>query len=207
MFRVCAAPGRTFKRYRMKSSQSANCQRNYFYYTQVRIFVLQARSPGDPTTSTSSIVGGRGGISGNGRKLLRCLRKDDYIPVAAESLDHAANSMAQRISIALHSYGQAAASHSKGCRIPGNSACSALPPHVDRPTVSRRPFQPSIPRFSPPSFSPTSTVSPPPMRSISSSAISSGNSLASASHAVTPSLLPTSRSSFSPAKPPWPDNE
>ena len=54
---------------------------------------------------------------------------------------------------------------------------------------------------------PTSTVSPPPIRSISSSAISSGNSLASTPPAVTPSLSPTSRSSFSPAKPPWPDNE
>src|SRR5207302_6924032 len=41
----------------------------------------------------------------------------------------------------------------------------------------------------------------------SSSAISSGNSLASASPAVTPSLWPTSRNSSSPAKPPWPGNE
>src|SRR5713101_4155699 len=33
-------------------------------------------------------------------KLFRCLRNDDYIPIAAESLDHAANSMTQRTTIA-----------------------------------------------------------------------------------------------------------
>src|SRR5882762_2977622 len=33
-------------------------------------------------------------------KLFRCLRNDDYIPIAAEFLDHAANSLAQRTSIA-----------------------------------------------------------------------------------------------------------
>src|SRR5216683_8453780 len=33
-------------------------------------------------------------------KLFRCLRNDDYIPIAAEFLDHAANSMAQRTTIA-----------------------------------------------------------------------------------------------------------
>src|SRR5467141_5001818 len=33
-------------------------------------------------------------------KLFRCLRNDHYIPIAAQPLDHAANSMAQRTSIA-----------------------------------------------------------------------------------------------------------
>src|SRR5260370_22795329 len=75
------------------------------------------------------------------------------------------------------------------------------------PNVSAQPLPSWIPRSSPPSFSPTSTVSPPLMRSISSSAISSGNSLASASPAVTPSVLPPAPNSSSPANAPWPDNE
>jgi len=52
--------------------------------------------------------------------------------------------------------------------------------HADR---LRATIPPSIRKSSPPSFSTTSTVSPPPMRSISSSAISSDSWLASASPA------------------------
>src|SRR5260370_7644822 len=74
-------------------------------------------------------------------------------------------------------------------------------------SVSKQLFPSWTPKSSPPSFSPTSTVSLPPMRSISSSVISSGNSLANASHAATPSLWHTFRNLSSPAKPPWPDSE
>src|SRR3989475_5495282 len=68
MIRVCAVPGRTFKRYRMQSRQFADCQRDCFFrMTRSPSSSYKREAPGDATTSTSSIVGGGGGIGGNGR--------------------------------------------------------------------------------------------------------------------------------------------